>query len=66
MLDLDMEGNYIAVRPSGTEPKVKFYMFAYDSPLASVNLPAAKALQVDRLVRIENDLRQFAGVPAKP
>ncbi len=29
MLDLAEEGNFVAVRPSGTEPKVKFYMFAY-------------------------------------
>ncbi|HEY2827184.1 MAG TPA: phospho-sugar mutase, partial [Pirellulales bacterium] len=26
MLDLTATGNYVAVRPSGTEPKVKFYM----------------------------------------
>ena len=32
MLDLAAEGNYVAVRPSGTEPKVKFYMFAYLPP----------------------------------
>ena len=30
MLDLATEGNYVAVRPSGTEPKVKFYMFTYE------------------------------------
>ena len=35
MLDLEAEGNYVAVRPSGTEPKVKFYMFAYDPPAAA-------------------------------
>lgn len=29
MLDLAESGNYIAVRPSGTEPKVKFYMFTF-------------------------------------
>ena len=29
ILDLAETGNYVAVRPSGTEPKVKFYMFAY-------------------------------------
>ena len=26
-LDLATEGNYVACRPSGTEPKIKFYMF---------------------------------------
>ena len=30
--DLAAEGNYVAVRPSGTEPKAKFYMFAYVPP----------------------------------
>ncbi len=42
MLDLVEEGNYFAVRPSGTEPKVKFYMFSYCSPAESSDLPAAK------------------------
>ncbi len=27
--DLDRKSNYIAARPSGTEPKVKFYVFAF-------------------------------------
>lgn len=66
MLDFELDGNYIAVRPSGTEPKVKFYMFACDTPLASVDLPAAKVIQADRLVRIENDLRAYAGVSPQP
>ena len=34
ILDLEAEGNYLAVRPSGTEPKVKIYLFAYDPPTA--------------------------------
>ena len=32
IFDLAAEGNYLAVRPSGTEPKVKIYLFAYDPP----------------------------------
>lgn len=32
ILHLSAEGNYVAVRPSGTEPKVKFYMFASTQP----------------------------------
>ena len=27
ILDFDESGNYVACRPSGTEPKIKFYMF---------------------------------------
>ena len=31
IIDLQEAGNYVAARPTGTEPKVKFYMFAYQS-----------------------------------
>jgi len=62
MLDLETRGNYVAVRPSGTEPKVKFYMFAYDEPGAITDLDAAKAALRDRLAAMEADLRAAAGV----
>lgn len=61
MLDLAAEGNYVAVRPSGTEPKVKFYMFAHDAPEASRNLDAVKRAQGDRLDRMQKDLEAFTG-----
>ena len=32
IFDLAMPGNYVAVRPSGTEPLVKFYLFAFQPP----------------------------------
>ncbi len=61
MVILDLEsGNYAAVRPSGTEPKVKFYMFAYDPPEASSDLPAVKAAQAERLAAMEKDLAAFS------
>ncbi len=41
VLDLASEGNYVAVRPSGTEPKVKFYFFSSLSPEASKPLAEA-------------------------
>ncbi len=59
ILDLEQEGNYIAVRPSGTEPKVKFYMFAYDPPEASQDLPAIKATQAERLAAMQHDLENM-------
>jgi phosphoglucomutase/phosphomannomutase len=62
ILDLEAEGNYVAVRPSGTEPKVKFYMFAYDPPASADKLASIKAAQADRIKAIGSDLRKFAGV----
>ncbi len=61
--DFEQPGNHVAVRPSGTEPKVKFYLFAYDPPEPSAaDLPAVKAAQRDRLAALERDLREVAGV----
>lgn len=62
MLDLAEEGNFVAVRPSGTEPKVKFYMFAYAPPAESRDPAAARAVLESRLEAIEADLRRFSGV----
>jgi phosphoglucomutase/phosphomannomutase len=61
-LDLATDGNYVACRPSGTEPKIKFYMFAYKPPEQLSNLEAAKEELEQRLTRMEADLRKFAGV----
>lgn len=60
ILDLKAEGNYVAVRPSGTEPKVKFYMFAYTPAEQLSSLPLVKAEMAARLEHLERDLRQFA------
>jgi phosphoglucomutase/phosphomannomutase len=62
ILDLKSDGNYIACRPSGTEPKIKFYMFAYTPPEQLANLESAQAELSQRLDAIEVDLRKFAGV----
>lgn len=62
MLDLAEEGNYVACRPSGTEPKIKFYMFTYTPAEQLHNLEAAKEELESRLDQMEADLRKFAGV----
>jgi phosphoglucomutase/phosphomannomutase len=62
ILDLAREGNYVACRPSGTEPKIKFYMFAYTPPEQLANLETAKVELERRLDAFEIDLRKFAGV----
>ncbi|MEM7558051.1 MAG: phospho-sugar mutase [Planctomycetota bacterium] len=59
MLDLDLDGNYFAVRPSGTEPKVKFYMFTYCSKEESQDLAAANARLDERLASLEADIRSY-------
>ncbi|MCA9217039.1 MAG: phospho-sugar mutase [Planctomycetales bacterium] len=60
IFDLDQQGNYVAARPSGTEPKVKFYMFTYVAPKDIDDLPAAKQLVQHRMDSMEDDIRQFA------
>lgn len=59
ILDLAEPGNYIAVRPSGTEPKIKFYMFTYVAAELLADLETAKADMRQRLKSFESDLRKF-------
>ncbi|WP_164103736.1 phospho-sugar mutase [Candidatus Laterigemmans baculatus] len=61
ILELAEEGNYVAVRPSGTEPKVKFYIFTRLSAAQSSDLEAAKQTLADRIARLDKDVRAFAG-----
>ncbi len=60
IFDMEARGNYVAVRPSGTEPKVKIYLFAYDPPSAA-DLELTKAAQAERLKAIGDDLRVSSG-----
>lgn len=60
VLDFAAEGNFVAVRPSGTEPKVKYYMFAYEPAEQLANLEDAKQELTERLIRIEKDFQAIA------
>ncbi len=59
IIDLEKAGNYAAVRPSGTEPKVKFYNFAYEPAEQLANLDDTKAECTARLIHIEKNLSEF-------
>ncbi|MBX3434364.1 MAG: phospho-sugar mutase [Pirellulales bacterium] len=62
IIDLALTGNYVAIRPSGTEPKIKLYMFAYEPAEQLHNLDETKQDLESRLDAMEADLRTFAGV----
>ena len=62
MIDLDREGNYVAVRPSGTEPKVKFYLFTYEPIETAGELISTKAMLAKRIADLADNLRAYAGV----
>ncbi|MGI9472332.1 MAG: phospho-sugar mutase [Rubripirellula sp.] len=60
ILDLAEEGNYVAVRPSGTEPKIKLYVFTRLSPEESADLDQASKNLETRLEALEADVREYA------
>jgi phosphomannomutase len=59
ILDLAEEGHYVAVRPSGTEPKVKFYLFTFVAPEQLHLLDTAKQELDQRLNQIDAELRKY-------
>jgi phosphoglucomutase/phosphomannomutase len=59
ILDLAEEGHFVAIRPSGTEPKVKFYLFTYMSPERQSDVDASREQMTERLNCLEEDLRQY-------
>jgi phosphoglucomutase/phosphomannomutase len=53
-------GNAIAVRPSGTEPKIKFYLFGHEAIPASGSLESTLKLVSDRIVAMKTDIKKLA------
>lgn len=60
IFDTEIEGNYVAARPSGTEPKVKFYMFTYQPPTEIENLDDVKKTMSTRLKGFAAGLQAIA------
>ncbi len=60
ILDLAEAGNYVAVRPSGTEPKIKLYVFTRLPAELSTDLEAARESLARRIEALESDVRAFA------
>ena len=56
ILDLNVEGNYVAIRPSGTEPKVKLYLFAYEPAELIGDLEETKKQIGERLDKMQHAL----------
>ncbi|MEC9096220.1 MAG: phospho-sugar mutase, partial [Planctomycetota bacterium] len=57
--DLDEEGNYVGVRPSGTEPKVKIYLFTYESAENLADLEVTREKLSARIKSIQSDIRKI-------
>lgn len=60
ILDLAQDGNYVAVRPSGTEPKVKFYMFTFVPAEQLSDLEMTAQQMEQRMDKIAADVQSFA------
>ena len=52
-------GNAIAVRPSGTEPKVKFYLFGVEPVTGASGLATAKQAVTERIARMKLDAKRL-------
>ena len=61
VFDLEQDGHRAAVRPSGTEPKIKFYLFARQPASEPAQLAATKAELAARLNRMAAELQAAAG-----
>jgi phosphomannomutase len=54
-----LPGVRFAARPSGTEPKIKFYLFARTEVRSPAHLPEAKAQTASRLDQMARDIEDY-------
>ena len=59
IFQLGAEGTRFAARPSGTEPKIKFYLFARTEAADLASLPASKKSTEARLDRMASDIEGY-------
>ena len=60
ILDFQADGNYVAVRPSGTEPKIKFYLFGHHPPEDGADIASVRKNLDQRLSDLADDLVSYA------
>lgn len=60
IFETNVPGNYVAARPSGTEPKVKFYMFTYVDAEDLNDLAVSKREMDLRIDGYAEDMQKFA------
>ena len=58
--ETEIEGNYVAARPSGTEPKIKFYMFTSVAAEQSSDIEKCRSEMQSRLDAFGADMEAFA------
>jgi phosphoglucomutase/phosphomannomutase len=59
VLETEINGNYVAARPSGTEPKVKFYLFSYVPASEIADIEQCKTEMAARRDGFKTDLEAF-------
>ena len=60
ILDFQADGNYVAVRPSGTEPKIKFYLFVHHPPEDGADIASVGRNLEQRMSDLADDLISYA------
>jgi phosphomannomutase len=64
-LELDRSGFAVAIRPSGTEPKIKFYLFGHAPVRPNEDLDEVRRSLDRQLDAVEADLRHSLVVPSQ-